>query len=90
MIFIFTEKVKLSLELTQIYRWFDQWGLASESEKHQRKQVQTITDPANLMCEMVPFEFKKPGCDTEIREAEFGYITDLNRFMQLHLDENER
>ena len=40
---------------------------------------------------MVPFEFKRvPGCDTEIREAGFGYVTDLNRFIQLHLDENEK
>ena len=38
---------------------------------------------------MAPFEFKRPGCDTEIRQAAFGYVTDLNRFTQLHLDENE-
>ena len=66
------------------------WGLGSESEKHQRKQVQAITDPENLLCEMVPFKFRRPGCDTEIPEAEFGYITDLNRFIQLQLDENEK
>lgn len=52
--------------------------------------MQSITDPENLMCEMVPFELKNPGCDSEIREAEFGYITDLDRFIQLHLDENEK
>ena len=71
-------------------RWFDQWGLSSESEKHQRKQVQSITDPANLVCEMVLFEFKKPGCNPEIKQAEFGYVADLNQFVQLHLDENEK
>ena len=71
-------------------RWFDQWGLSSESEKHQRKQVQSITDPANLVCEMVPFEFKKPGCNPEIKQAEFGYVADLTQFVQLHLDENEK
>ena len=71
-------------------RWFDQWGLSSESEKHQQKQVQSITDPANLVCEMVPFEFKKPGCNPEIKQAEFGYVADLNQFVQLHLDENEK
>ena len=71
-------------------RWFSQWGLTSESEKHQRKQVQSITDPANLTCEMAPFEFRKPGLDTEIREAAFAYVTDLNRFIQLHLDGNEK
>ena len=70
-------------------RWFDQWGLASESEKDQRKQAKTITDPDNLISEMVPFEFKTPGSDAEIREAEFAYIADLNRFIQLHLDANE-
>ena len=62
-------------------RWFDQWGLSSESEKHQRKQVQSITDPANLVCEMVPFEFKKPGGNPEIKQAEFGYVADLNQFV---------
>ena len=71
-------------------RWFDQWGLSSESEKHQQKQVQSITDPANLVCEMVPFEFKNPGCNPEIKQAEFGYVADLNQFVQLHLDENEK
>ena len=71
-------------------RWFDQWGLSSESEKHQQKQVQSITDPANLVCEMVPFEFKKAGCNPEIKQAEFGYVRDLNQFVQLHLDENEK
>lgn len=73
-----------------IYRWFHQWGLASECEKHQRKQVQSITDPENLNCEMVPFKFKKPGSDAQIREAEFAYVTDLDRFIQLHLDGNDK
>ena len=71
-------------------RWFDQWGLSSESEKHQQKQVQSITDPAYLVSEMVPSEFKKPGCNPEIKQAEFGYVADLNQFVQLHLDENEK
>ena len=39
---------------------------------------------------MVPFEVKKPGCNPEIREAEFGYVADLNKFTQLHLDENQK
>ena len=39
---------------------------------------------------MVPFEFKKPGCNPEIEQAEFGYVADLNQFVQLHLDENEK
>jgi len=39
---------------------------------------------------MAPFEFRKPGLDTEIREAAFAYVTDLNRFIQLHLDGNEK
>ena len=39
---------------------------------------------------MVPFEFKRPGCNPEIKEAEFGYVADLNQFVQLHLDENEK
>ena len=30
---------------------------------------------------MIPFEFKKPGCHPEVREAEFGYVTDLNQFI---------
>ena len=55
-----------------------------------RKQVQSITDPANLVCQMVSFEFKKPSCNPEIREAEFGYVADLNQFIKLHLDENEK
>ena len=50
-------------------------------KKSQQKQVQSITDPANLVCEMIPFEFKKPGCHPEVREAEFGYVTDLNQFI---------
>ena len=52
--------------------------------------MKSITDPDNLMCEMGPFEFKKPGCDTVIREAECGFVTDLNCFVQLHLDDNEK
>ena len=40
--------------------------------------------------DMVPFEFKRPGCNPEIKEAEFGYVADLNQFVQLHLDENEK
>ena len=68
----------------------DQWGLSSESEISQRKQVQSITDPANLGCEMVPFEFKKPGCHPEIMETEFGYVTDLSQFIHLHLVKNEK
>ena len=59
-------------------------------KKSQQKQVQSITDPANLVCEMIPFEFKKPGCHPEVREAEFGYVTDLNQFIHLHLSENEK
>ena len=62
----------------------------SESEISQRKQVQSITDPANLVCEMVPFELKKPGCHPEVRGAEFGYATDLNQFIHLYLSENEK
>jgi len=42
-----------------------------------------------LVCETVPFEFKRPGYDTEIKEAEFGCSADLNRFVQLYLDENK-
>ena len=68
----------------------DQWGLSSESEISQRKQVQSITDPANLGCEMVPFEFKKPGCHPEIMETEFGYVTDLSQFIHLRLVKNEK
>ena len=68
--------VELSLPLT--FRWFDQWGLASESEKDQRKQVKNITNPENLTCEMAPIEFKRPGCETEIWQQAFGYVTDLN------------
>lgn len=26
----------------------------------------------------------------EINQAEFGYVPDLNQFVQLHLDENEK
>ena len=69
---------------------YDQWGLSSESEISQRKQVQSITDPANLGCEMVPFEFKKPGCHPEIMETEFGYVTDLSQFIHLRLVKNEK
>ena len=39
---------------------------------------------------MVPFEFKKPGYHPEVMEAEFGYVTDLNQFIHLHLSENEK
>ena len=39
---------------------------------------------------MVPFEFQNPGCNPEIKQAEFGYVPDLNQFVQLHLDENEK
>ena len=59
-------------------------------KKSQQKQVQSITDPANLVCEMIPFEFKKPGCHPEVREAEFGYVTDLNQFIHLHLVDNAK
>ena len=68
----------------------DQWGLSSESEISQRKQVQSITDPANLGCEMVPFEFKKPSCHPEIMETEFGYVTDLSQFIHFRLVKNEK
>ena len=47
--------------------------------------MQSIINPENLNCEKVSFEFKKPGSDTEIREAEFAYVTDLDRFIQLQL-----
>ena len=33
---------------------------------------------------------KKPGCHAEVSEAEFGYVIDLNRFIHLHLVENEK
>ena len=33
---------------------------------------------------------KKPGCNPDIKQAEFGYVADLNQFVQLHLDENEK
>ena len=39
---------------------------------------------------MVPFELKKPGCHPEVMEAEFGYVTDLNQLIHLHLSENEK
>ena len=39
---------------------------------------------------MVPFEFKKPSCNPEIREGEFGYVANLNQFIKLNLDENEK
>ncbi|XP_022782751.1 uncharacterized protein LOC111323624 [Stylophora pistillata] len=78
-------------KVRKLRRWFEQGGLSSESEISQRKQVQSITDPhANLVCEMVPFELEKPGCHPEIREAEFGYVADLNQFIHLHLVENEK
>ena len=51
----------------------------------QQKQLQSITDPANLVCEMV----QEPGCHPEIRK-EFGYVTDSNQFIHLHLVENEK
>ncbi|CAH3149265.1 unnamed protein product, partial [Porites evermanni] len=56
-------------------RWFNQWRLSSETEKDQPKQVQSITDPANFVCEMMLFEFKKPGCNPEIKKAENGRLT---------------
>lgn len=33
---------------------------------------------------------KKPGCHAEVSKAEFGYVTDLNQFIHLHLVENEK
>ena len=50
-------------------RWFHLWGLATESEIQQRRQVQSISDPTTLVREMVLFELK-PW--TEIKKAEFG------------------
>ena len=54
------------------------------------KASSSITDPTNLVCEIVPFELKKPGCHPEVREAKFGYVKDLNQFIHLHLVENEK
>ena len=39
---------------------------------------------------MVPFELKKPGCNPEIKQPEFGYVANLSQFVQLHLNENEK
>ena len=72
------------------YRWFDQWGLVSESEKHQREQAKSISDPDNVKCEMAPFESKKAGEDTEIVQREYAYVVDINKSVKLHLEANER
>lgn len=64
--------------------------METESEKFQRKQVEEITDPENLISEMVPFQFSgKNRSDTEIKEAAYCYVKDLPRFVKLHLDANK-
>ena len=62
----------------------------TESEKEQRKQVSELTDPENLVCEMMPFQFSGNRRDeSEIREAAHCYVTDLPRFVKLYLDANK-
>ena len=55
--------------------------------------MQSITDPENVTCEVAPFElseFRKPALDTEIREAAFANVTDLNRLIRLHFNGKDK
>ena len=64
------------------------WGIQSESEKYQRRQIQDITDPTNLECQMLPLQ-SASGKILVIKEEPCCFVLDLVSFITFYLEKNK-